>query len=99
MIEFLILGDFGRRISKTAALDFQRADFDLFRTMIERVPWEVILESMGAQEAVNTSRKLFKGTGADHHHVTEDKLMVKETSLAEQKPLAGTCNKRKNYGL
>ena len=31
-------------------LDFQRADFSLFRTMVERVPWKVVLESMGAQE-------------------------------------------------
>lgn len=34
MIEFLILGEFGRRISKTAALDFQRADFKLLRIMV-----------------------------------------------------------------
>ena len=31
-------------------MDFQRADFNLFRTMVERVPWEVVLESVGAQE-------------------------------------------------
>ena len=37
-------------ISRTATLDFQRADFNFFRTMVERVPWEVVLESVGAQE-------------------------------------------------
>jgi len=31
-------------------LDFRRADFNLYRTMVERVPWEVVLESMGVQE-------------------------------------------------
>ena len=37
-------------ISRTATLDFQRADFNFFRTMVERVPWEVVLESVVAQE-------------------------------------------------
>ena len=37
-------------ISRTAILGFQRADFNPFRTVVERVPWEVVLESMGAQE-------------------------------------------------
>ena len=31
-------------------MDFQRADFNLFRTMVERVPWEVVLESVRAQK-------------------------------------------------
>ena len=31
-------------------MDFWRADFGLFQTMIERVSWEVVLESMEAQE-------------------------------------------------
>jgi len=31
-------------------LDFQMADSGLFQTMVERVPWKVFLEGMGAQE-------------------------------------------------
>ena len=31
MIEFSILGETKRGVSKTATLDFQRADFDLFK--------------------------------------------------------------------
>ena len=38
------------KVSRTTTLDFQRADFNLFRTMVERVPREVVLESVGAQE-------------------------------------------------
>ena len=37
-------------INANATLDFWRADFNLFRTRVERVPWEVILENVGAQE-------------------------------------------------
>ena len=40
----------GRGDSRTATLDFWRADFNFFRTMVERVPWEVVLESVVAQE-------------------------------------------------
>ena len=50
MLDFLILVEQQRGVSRTATLDFKRADFNLFRTMVERVPWKVVLESMGAQE-------------------------------------------------
>ncbi|KAK4811295.1 hypothetical protein QYF61_023347 [Mycteria americana] len=31
-------------------MDFQRADFGLFRTLVERVPWETVLKGKGVQE-------------------------------------------------
>ena len=50
MLDFLILVEPWRGVSRTATLDFRRSDFNLFRTMVERVPWKVVLESVGAQE-------------------------------------------------
>ncbi|KAK4829261.1 hypothetical protein QYF61_002653 [Mycteria americana] len=50
MIEFLIRGEAAREVSKTATLDFQRADFGLFRRLVERVPWEAALMDKGVQE-------------------------------------------------
>ncbi|KAK4828998.1 hypothetical protein QYF61_001754 [Mycteria americana] len=50
MIEFLIRGEAARGISKTATLDFRRADFGLFRRLVERVPWEAALMGKGVQE-------------------------------------------------
>ncbi|KAK4829727.1 hypothetical protein QYF61_006188 [Mycteria americana] len=50
MIEFLIRGEAARGVSKTATLDFQRADFGLFRRLVERVPWEAALMGKGVQE-------------------------------------------------
>ena len=50
MLDFSILVEPRRGVSRTATFDFQKADFSLFRTMVERVPWEVVLESVGAQE-------------------------------------------------
>ncbi|KAK4811064.1 hypothetical protein QYF61_016350 [Mycteria americana] len=50
MIEFLILGEVRRGVSKTATLDFRRADFSLFRRLVERVPWEAALMGKGVQE-------------------------------------------------
>ncbi|KAK4827898.1 LOW QUALITY PROTEIN: hypothetical protein QYF61_022321 [Mycteria americana] len=49
-IEFLILGEERRGASRTAALDFQRADFGLFRRPVDRVPWEAVLKGKGVQE-------------------------------------------------
>ena len=49
-LEFLILGEVRRGISRTAALDFQRADFGLLRRLVERVPWEAVLKVKGVRE-------------------------------------------------
>ena len=51
IVEFSILGDVRRVTSKTAILNFQRADSDLFRTLVARVPWESLLKNKGVQEA------------------------------------------------
>ena len=37
--------------SKTAILNLQRVDFDLFRTLVAGVPWESLLKGKGVQEA------------------------------------------------
>ncbi|PKU31484.1 adaptin ear-binding coat-associated protein 1 [Limosa lapponica baueri] len=50
MIEFSILGEARRGANRTATLDFRRADFGLFRSMAESVPWETVLKGAGAQE-------------------------------------------------
>ena len=50
MIDVLILAEPQRGVSRTATLNLQRADFVLFQSMVERVPSEVVLEGMGAQE-------------------------------------------------
>ncbi|KAK4825020.1 hypothetical protein QYF61_023024 [Mycteria americana] len=50
MIEFLIRGEAARGVGKTATLDFRRADFSLFRRLVERVPWEAALMGKGVQE-------------------------------------------------
>ena len=50
IVEFSILGDVRRVTSKTAILNFQRADFDLFRTLVARVPWESLGSSLRVKE-------------------------------------------------
>ncbi|KAK4826282.1 hypothetical protein QYF61_007129 [Mycteria americana] len=50
MIEFLIRGEAARGVGKPATLDFRRADFGLFRRLVERVPWEAALMGKGVQE-------------------------------------------------
>ncbi|RMC21758.1 hypothetical protein DUI87_02627 [Hirundo rustica rustica] len=50
IIEFSIIGEIRRTINKISTLDFQRADFGLFKRLIQRVPWETVLENKGVQE-------------------------------------------------
>ena len=51
IVEFSILGDVRRVTCKTAVLNFKRADFDPFRTLVAQVPWESLLKGKGVQEA------------------------------------------------
>ena len=51
MLDFSILAEPQRGVSRTATLDFQTANLNLLRTMVERVPGEVILEAEGAMKA------------------------------------------------
>ena len=46
----MILRETKRGVSKTATLDFRRANFDLFKRLIDKIPWEVALKDMGVQE-------------------------------------------------
>jgi len=46
-MEFLVCGEVKRRAGKTTTMDFWRADFDLFRTLVERVHWERVLKVKG----------------------------------------------------
>ena len=57
MVEFTILGKARKGTSKTAVLDFRRADFELFRTLLGRVPWEVVLKGRVVQEGWTLFKK------------------------------------------
>ncbi|GAB0185962.1 mitochondrial enolase superfamily member 1 [Grus japonensis] len=50
MIEVLILREVRRGVSRTATLDIWRADFGLFRRLVDRGPWEAVLKGKGVQE-------------------------------------------------
>ena len=51
IVKLSIIGDVRRVTSKAAILNFKRADFDLFRTLIAQIPWESLLKGKGLQEA------------------------------------------------
>ena len=81
MIEFLILGKLRREVSRTTTLDFQRADFGLFRSLVDRVPWEAVLKSKGVQEGWTFFKKEnLKCAGAGHPHVPKAEPMGKKTA-------------------
>ncbi|KAM9590842.1 uncharacterized protein ACIBXB_005891 [Morphnus guianensis] len=50
MTEFSILGEARKGVSKTTTMDFRRANFGLFKALVERVPWEMVLKGKGVQE-------------------------------------------------
>jgi len=50
MLEFFVRGEVKTASTKNITMDFWRADFGLFRTLVERVPWERVLKNRGVQE-------------------------------------------------
>ena len=50
IIEFSVLREARKGLSRTDILEFQRADFVLFRHQLDRIPWELVLKGIGVQE-------------------------------------------------
>ena len=57
MVELSINVKVWKGISKTATLDFWRADFELFRTLVGRVSWDSVLKVKGVQEGCSLLKK------------------------------------------
>jgi len=93
MKEFLVRGEVKRGASKTT-MDFQRADFGVFRTLVKKVPWESPKGQSRPGRLDTLQGGSLKGTGADCPHVPREEPAGKTTSLAEQGALAGTQEKK-----
>ncbi|RMC21781.1 hypothetical protein DUI87_02650 [Hirundo rustica rustica] len=63
IIEFSIFGEVRRSTSKTLPLDFQRADFGLFRRLIQSIPWEAALKNKSSGKLGMPQNRDFEGTG------------------------------------
>lgn len=48
--EFSILRKVRKLVCTTATSDFHRAGFVLFRSLVDRLPWEAVLKGEGVQE-------------------------------------------------
>ena len=85
MVEFSILGKVRKGISKNAVLDFWRADFELFRMLVGKVPWKVVLKSRGVQEGWALLKKEILMSQEQCARVPKDKPAQKKTGVAEQR--------------
>ncbi|KAK4816346.1 hypothetical protein QYF61_015660 [Mycteria americana] len=97
--EFLICGEVRRGVSKTTIMDFQRADFDPFRTLVERVPLEIVLKGKGVQEGWAFFKKEVKGTGAGCPHVPKKRRVYHfwkkgQATQEEYKDLVKSCREK-----
>ena len=78
-------------------MDFRRADFGLFRRLVDRVPWEAVLKGKRSPGRLYIlQERNLKGAGAGCPHVPKDELVGKKTGLAEQRDWAGTQEKKES---
>ena len=83
MVEFSILGGVRRGNSKTAILDFQRVDFELFRRLVGGVPWDSILDSKGVQDSWSLFKKEFLKVQEQDVPETQNEPAEKKTGVDE----------------
>lgn len=53
IVEFKVLCRRNKAISRMAALEFRRANFDLSKNQLRGIPWVRALEGKGAQESLS----------------------------------------------
>jgi len=56
LVEFTVLRDVGKVRSIFRTLNFRKANFQLFKELVSRTPWEMVLRDRGAEQ----SWKIFK---------------------------------------
>lgn len=84
IIEFSILRDARRTISKTSTVDFRRADFCLFRSLVQSIPRETMLKNKGPRRVGHASSRRFERTGTGYTNVPKGSPAGKTTGLAKQ---------------
>ena len=51
LVEFAVLRDMGQAKSKVRTLNFRKANFQLFKELVNRTPWETALRDKGAEQS------------------------------------------------
>jgi len=64
LVEFTVLRDMEKVRSIVRTLNFRKAGFQLFKELVSRTPWEMVLKDRGAEQ----SWQIFKDT---FHRVQE----------------------------
>ena len=94
MAEFSILGEVRRAISKTAALDFQRTDSELFRTQSGKIPWDSVLKGKVVQEGCTLLKR--EVLQVQEQAVPQDEPAGKKTGVDEQGTLTETLGEKES---
>jgi len=51
LVEFILLRDMEKARSIVRTLNFSKANFQLFKELVRRTPWETILKDRGAEQS------------------------------------------------
>ena len=57
--EFTVLRDMGQAKSKIRMLNFGKASFQLFKELVNKIPWESVLKGKGTEQSWQIFRKAF----------------------------------------
>ncbi|KAK4821784.1 hypothetical protein QYF61_002200 [Mycteria americana] len=78
LVAFTVLRDMGQAMSKVRTLNFRKANFQMFKELVNRIPWETALRDKGAEQ----SWQIFKDT---FHRVEELSICTCKKSGKEGK--------------
>ena len=59
MVEFMLQRDMRREKGRNRMLNFRKADFQLFRELVNKIPWETVLTGKGAEQSWQIFKEAF----------------------------------------
>jgi len=60
LVEFTVLRDIGKARSVVRTLNFRKANFQLFKEVVSRTPWETVLRDRGAEQSWQILKDAFQ---------------------------------------
>jgi len=90
-VEVTVLGDMGKARSIVRTLNFRKANFQFFKDLVSRTPWERVLRDRGAEHSWQNFKHAFHR--AQELSVPRCKKIRQgreETSMAELRPAGQT---------
>lgn len=97
MVDFAVLRDVGQVRSKVRPLNFRKANFQFFKELVNRVPWETALRDTGAELSWQIFTEVFHSSRASNFHEQETEQGRQENGRLSRELLVKLKGKKRRH--